>query len=113
MQTIQEVLAAMAIGKVTLPQGQALIEKLTADAVAKARQESQGKLTCKVSQSGALSVYGLQRMPVTLHRSQWERLAGFMPEVLAFIKANAATWDAQAAARKAETEKKNAAAAVK
>lgn len=39
---------------------------------------------------GALSIYGLGRFPVTLYRSQWERLFAAMPEVQAFIKANAA-----------------------
>ena len=28
----------------------------------------------KVSQKGAISVYGLQRMPVTLYAGQWERI---------------------------------------
>jgi len=31
-------------------------------------------LSCKVSEKGALSVYGLGRFPVTLYRGQWERL---------------------------------------
>jgi hypothetical protein len=33
-----------------------------------------GKITYKVSEKGALSAYGLQRMPVTLYVEQWERL---------------------------------------
>ena len=28
----------------------------------------------KVSQKGAISIYGLQRMPVTLYAGQWERI---------------------------------------
>jgi hypothetical protein len=43
-----------------------------------------GRLSCRVSQKGALSVYGLQRMPVTLYVEQWERLFGFAEEVKAF-----------------------------
>ena len=39
---------------------------------------------CKVSQKGALSVYGLQRMPVTLYVEQWERLLAFAGEIKAF-----------------------------
>jgi len=31
-------------------------------------------LTAKVSAKGAVSLYGLGRFPVTLYRSQWERL---------------------------------------
>lgn len=48
-------------------------------------------LTCRVAEkSGGVSVYGLHRFPVTLYRSQWERLAGFMPAISAFIEANKA-----------------------
>ena len=49
---------------------------------AKAKPRS---LTCKVSQKGAVSVYGMGRFPVTLYREQWERLGEFMPEVQSFI----------------------------
>ncbi len=43
-------------------------------------------LSCKVSQKGAISVYGLQRMPVTLYVQQWERLLDFSDEILSFSK---------------------------
>lgn len=47
-------------------------------------------LSCKVSEKGALSLYGLNaRFPVTLYAEQWERVIGFVPELQAFIKANA------------------------
>jgi hypothetical protein len=42
-------------------------------------------LYCKVSAKGALSVYGLQRMPVTLYVEQWNRLLGFADELKKFI----------------------------
>ena len=42
-------------------------------------------LYCKVSAKGALSVYGLQRMPVTLYVEQWTRLLGFADELKRFI----------------------------
>lgn len=45
-------------------------------------------LTLKVSEKGALSVYGLQRMPVTLYIGQWERLLAFSDQIAAFAKAN-------------------------
>ena len=45
-------------------------------------------LSLKVSPKGALSVYGLQRMPVTLYIDQWERLWGFSDELKAFAEAN-------------------------
>jgi hypothetical protein len=53
-----------------------------------ATKKSGGKLTCKVSTKGALSVYGLGRWPITLYKSQWKRLLGFVKEIEAFIEAN-------------------------
>jgi hypothetical protein len=54
----------------------------------KAAKAASAPLTCKVSQKGCVSVYGLQRRPVTLYASQWERLAPFMPNITDFISAN-------------------------
>lgn len=51
---------------------------------------SQRKLTLKVSDKGAVSLYGLGRFPVTLYRTQWERLIGETSHISAFIEANAA-----------------------
>ena len=45
-------------------------------------------LRLKVSPKGALSVYGLQRMPVTLYIDQWERLWDFSDEMKEFAKAH-------------------------
>ena len=47
----------------------------------------------KVSQKGAISIYGLQRMPVTLYAGQWERIAQLVTDgtLAAFIEANEAT----------------------
>lgn len=56
--------------------------------VAKLRQVQQSKLSIKVSKAGAVSVYGLQRWPVTLYSSQWQRLIDVMPQIKAFIEAN-------------------------
>lgn len=44
----------------------------------------------KVSEKGALSIYGLGRFPVTLYRSQWEALLAKADDIRAFIKANEA-----------------------
>jgi len=46
-------------------------------------------ITLKVSEKGALSVYGLGRFPVTLYRSQWERLFNCRQQIAAFISDNA------------------------
>lgn len=40
----------------------------------------------RMGTKGNVCVYGLQRWPVSLYASQWERLAELMPEVLEFIK---------------------------
>ena len=48
------------------------------------------KISMKVSEKGALSLYGLGRFPVTLYRTQWERLLApdQVKATLAFITAN-------------------------
>mgnify|MGYP001610854526 FL=1 len=56
-----------------------------------AASKSAGTLACKVSEKGALSVYGLQRFPVTLYREQWDRLIAAIPEIKAFMAAHTAT----------------------
>ena len=43
-------------------------------------------MRCTVSEKGAVSVYGLQRMPVTLYVEQWERLLNFADQVRQFMK---------------------------
>ena len=53
-----------------------------------ASQKQPGKLTLKVSEKGALSIYGLGRFPITLYASQFDRLDAAWGEVQAFVKAN-------------------------
>lgn len=48
--------------------------------------EKTGKLE---GTSGAISIYGLGRFPITLYRSQAERLIDNIPALQAFIAANA------------------------
>ncbi len=74
----EEILAKVAAGEIGVDEA----AKLLAD------QESppRGNLYCKVSAKGAMSLYGLQRMPVTLYFEQWERLLGFADELKAFLK---------------------------
>ena len=45
-------------------------------------------LYCKVSEKGAVSVYGLQRMPVTLYVEQWQRLLEFADDLKRFMQEN-------------------------
>ncbi|HEX5462177.1 MAG TPA: hypothetical protein VFX20_19585 [Steroidobacteraceae bacterium] len=52
------------------------------------KQGGRGKLAMKVSEKGALSVYGMGRFPVTLYKEQWLRLLSMAEEIKAFIEAN-------------------------
>ncbi len=45
-------------------------------------------LYCKVGQKGGISVFGLQRWPVTLYAQQWEWLLDFRDEIREFIRAH-------------------------
>ena len=42
----------------------------------------------KVSEKGAVSVYGLGRFPVTLYKEQWIKLLHLADDILEFIKEN-------------------------
>ena len=56
----------------------------------KAKDVKRNTLSYKVSEKGALSVYGMGRFPVTLYRQQWERLFAAQADIVAFIEANGA-----------------------
>ena len=45
-------------------------------------------VTMKVSEKGALSIYGMGRFPVTLYKEQWLKLLGMSDDIQAFIVAN-------------------------
>ena len=45
-----------------------------------------GQLRLKVSEKGALSIYGLGRFPVTLYKEQWVRLLEHADEIQTFLK---------------------------
>lgn len=50
-----------------------------------------GALNLKVSQKGAVSLYGMGRFPVTLYKEQWVRLLDFSDEIRKFIDENQAS----------------------
>ena len=66
---------------------QAELERLRAEN-AQLKKSGRGKPTLKVSEKGALSVYGMGRFPVTLYKEQWLKLLGMADEIKAFIEAN-------------------------
>ncbi|MBZ5581094.1 MAG: hypothetical protein LAQ30_02610 [Acidobacteriia bacterium] len=52
------------------------------------KRPARGQLSLKVSEKGALSMYGLGRFPVTLYREQWEKLLGMADQIRQFIADN-------------------------
>lgn len=77
MATKKEILAdVVAAGKMTPEEASKLLQQLT----------PKRPLYCKVSAKGGVSVYNLQRMPVTLYVEQWERLLDFADELRGFLK---------------------------
>jgi hypothetical protein len=66
---------------------QAELEHLRAE---NAQLKNKGKsgITLKVSEKGAVSLYGMGRFPVTLYKEQWLRILGNAPEIEAFIRDN-------------------------
>ncbi|UOF79727.1 hypothetical protein [Caudoviricetes sp.] len=50
-------------------------------------REAEG-VTLKVSEKGALSVYGMGRFPVTLYPNQWEHVFSLKDRILTFIDQN-------------------------
>ena len=62
-------------------------ERLRAE-IESLKKPARGALALKVSEKGALSVYGMGRFPVTLYREQWEKLLAMSDQIREFILAN-------------------------
>jgi len=77
--TKEEILAKLQAGELSVEEASKMLEE---------DKPKRGQLYCKVSEKGGLSVYGLQRMPVTLYVEQWQRLLAFADEIKSFIAAN-------------------------
>ena len=75
----EEILAKLQAGELSVEEA----SKLLTDTAPK-----RGQLYCKVSEKGAISVYGLQRMPVTLYVEQWQRLLEFSDDLKSFMTEN-------------------------
>ncbi len=69
---------------------QAELERLRAENE-RLKSSGRSRLAMKVSEKGALSVYGMGRFPVTLYKEQWLRLLTMADEIKAFIEANDAS----------------------
>lgn len=60
------------------------------EALKQGRQRG-GALSLKVSQKGAISLYGMGRFPVTLYKEQWMKVIEFADEIKKFIDDNQAS----------------------
>jgi hypothetical protein len=52
------------------------------------KNKSVSRLSLKVSEKGAVSLYGIGRFPVTLYKEQWAKIFGMTKEIEAFIREN-------------------------
>jgi len=71
---------------------------------AELKARNKNKISMKVSTKGAISIYGLQRMPVTLYAEQWERIIDICKsgDLGTFIADNEATLTRKGNAPKTE-----------
>ena len=74
----EEILARLAKGEIAVDEASKLLEEV--------EPPKRGSLYCKVSPKGAMSLYGLQRMPVTLYVEQWQRLLDYSDELRKFMQ---------------------------
>ncbi len=63
------------------------LEKLKAENERLKARGSRG-VSMKVSEKGAVSVYGLGRFPVTLYKEQWTKLLDMADDIRGFIRDN-------------------------
>jgi hypothetical protein len=63
------------------------LERLRSENAALKKGASAGT-RMKVSEKGALSIYGMGRFPVTLYKEQWLKLLDMSDDIRSFIKAN-------------------------
>jgi len=63
------------------------LERLRAEN-AQLKNKNTGGLSLKVSEKGAVSLYGMGRFPVTLYKEQWLRILASAPEIEMFIREN-------------------------
>jgi hypothetical protein len=63
------------------------------------KQQERGGLRLKISEKGALSVYGLGRFPVTLYKEQWQRLLAQADALREFLEQHAGELKSKGEAR--------------
>lgn len=70
------------------------LERLRAENEA-LKKKRNSAISMKVSEKGAVSVYGLGRFPVTLYQEQWLKLLAVADEIKGFIEENKASLKAK------------------
>ena len=63
------------------------LERLRSENASLKRGAASG-IRMKVSEKGAVSIYGMGRFPVTLYKEQWLKLLDMSPEIRNFIAEN-------------------------
>ena len=63
------------------------LERLRSENAALKKGAATG-ISMKVSEKGALSIYGMGRFPVTLYKEQWLKLLELSDDIRKFIAAN-------------------------
>jgi hypothetical protein len=99
LNDVGEIMRHVGAGAVDAVEASARVAELLAQAKAAGVKEGKsngfagGKITLKIGLSGAASLYGLQRMPVTLYKRQWERLFTdeVKAQVIGFLESNPTT----------------------
>lgn len=79
----------------SLAELQAILAEKEAAEEARLRREAQKEtdvtvngLTLRVSEKGAVSVYGVGRFPVTLYGESWLKVIGIAPSIVQYISSN-------------------------
>jgi hypothetical protein len=70
------------------PSGEELLARIAELERQMGQKKNAGAISFKVSDKGAVSVYGMGRFPVTLYYEQWLKLLGAAGELRAFLDEN-------------------------
>lgn len=68
------------------PERAALLARIAELEAQAAQAQRAQQLTLKISEKGAVSLYGLGRFPVTLYAEQWLRVCGHVEPIRQFIQ---------------------------
>ena len=63
------------------------LERLRAENAA-LKESKEKALKLKVSEKGAVSLYGIRRFPITFYADEWDTVLGMSDEIRAFIREN-------------------------